>query len=73
VVAGTAAAGVAAVLNDVVGPWPLPDVVPGAGPLLPGVLGGLVLLAWLSAVGGRVDERERERVSERGAGRAAGA
>ncbi len=64
VVAGTAVAGTAALLGDVVGPWPVPDVVPGAGPLLPGVLGGLVLLAWLSAVGGRV----REQVSERDAG-----
>ncbi len=53
VVAGTAVAGTAALLGQVVGPWPLPDVVPGAGPLLPGVLGGLVLLAWLSAVSGR--------------------
>jgi hypothetical protein len=58
VVAGTAVAGLAAVLGQVVGPWPLPDVVPGAGPLLPGVLGGLVLLAWLSAVSGRVGERD---------------
>ena len=56
VVAGTAAAGVAALLGDLVGPWPLPDVVPGAGPLLPGVLGGLVLLAWLSAVSSRVND-----------------
>ncbi len=76
VVAGTAVAGAAAVLNDVVGPWPLPDVVPGAGPLLPGVLGGLVLLAWLSAVSGRESERVEgrveglvdERVREGGAG-----
>jgi hypothetical protein len=58
VVAGTAVAGVAALLGDVVGPWPLPDVVPGAGPLLPGVFGGLVLLAWLSAVCGRAGERD---------------
>ncbi len=56
VVAGTALAGAAAVLGDLVGPWPLPDVVPGAGPMLPGVLGGLVLLAWLSVAGGRVSE-----------------
>ncbi|MFL6079746.1 MAG: hypothetical protein ACJ714_07445 [Ornithinibacter sp.] len=61
VVAGTALAGAAAVLGDVVGPLPLPDVVPGAGPLLPGVLGGLVLLAWLSAVSGRADEQLTER------------
>jgi hypothetical protein len=54
VVAGTAAAGAVALLGDVVGGLPLPDVVPGAGPLLPGVLGGLVLLGWLSLVSGRV-------------------
>ena len=59
VVAGTAVAGTAALLGEVVGPWPLPDVVPGAGPLLPGVLGGLVLLAWLCAVSGRVSEQAR--------------
>lgn len=61
VVAGTAVAGTAALLGEVVGPWPLPDVVPGAGPMLPGVLGGLVLLAWLSAVSGRDGEPLGER------------
>ena len=58
VVAGTAVAGTAALLGDVAGGLPLPDVVPGAGPLLPGVLGGLVLLGWLSLVGGRVSPRD---------------
>ena len=58
VVAGTAVAGAVALLGDVVGGLPLPDVVPGAGPLLPGVLGGLVLLGWLSLVGGRVSPRD---------------
>jgi hypothetical protein len=51
VVAGTALAGTASVLSPAVGSWPLPDVLPGAGPLLPGALGGLVLLAWLATVG----------------------
>lgn len=54
VVAGTAIAGTTALLGDAVGTWPLPDIVPGAGPVLPGVLGGLVLLAWLFLVSGRV-------------------
>jgi len=58
VVAGTAVAGTVALLGDVLGRWPLPDVVPGAGPLLPGVLGGLVLLGWLSLVGGRVSPND---------------
>ncbi|HYN68404.1 MAG TPA: hypothetical protein VES93_16095 [Ornithinibacter sp.] len=58
VVAGTAVAGTVALLGDAVGSWPLPDVVPGAGPLLPGVLGGLVLVAWLFLVGGRVSSRD---------------
>lgn len=58
VVAGTAVAGTVALLGDAVGRWPLPDVVPGAGPLLPGVLGGLVLVAWLFLVGGRVSPRD---------------
>ena len=31
--------------------WPLPDVLPGAGALLPAVLGEVVLLAWLRCVG----------------------
>lgn len=53
VVAGTALAGTAAVLGDVVRSWQLPDLVPGAGPVLPGVLGGLVLLGWLFLVSGR--------------------
>lgn len=47
VVAGTAVAGTASLTGDLLGRWPLADVVPGAGPLLPAVLGGLVLLAWL--------------------------
>jgi len=58
VVAGIAVAGIAALLGDVVGSWHLPDIVPGAGPLLPGVLGGLVLLGWLSLVSGRVEETD---------------
>lgn len=57
VVAGTAAAGTASVLSQVLARWPLPDVLPGAGPLLPGALGGLVLLAWLAAVGWDADGR----------------
>jgi hypothetical protein len=68
VVAGTAVAGAAAVLGDVVGPWALPDIVPGAGPLLPGVLGGLVLLAWLSAVSSRMSGPVSDRVGEPDAG-----
>jgi hypothetical protein len=51
VVAGTALAGGASVLVDVVGQWPLPDLLPGAGALLPAALGELVLLAWLTSVG----------------------
>ena len=51
VVAGTALAGAASVLVDVVGQWPLPDLLPGAGVLLPAALGELVLLAWLTSVG----------------------
>ena len=51
VVAGTALAGAASVLVDAVGQWPLPDLLPGAGGLLPAALGELVLLAWLTSVG----------------------
>ena len=51
VVLGTALAGTASVLVDVVGQWPLPDLLPGAGVLLPAALGQLVLLAWLTSVG----------------------
>lgn len=57
VVAGTAMAGTASALSPAVGSWPLPDVLPGAGPLLPGALGGLVLLAWLATVGRDPDLR----------------
>ena len=57
VVAGTALAGTASVLSQAVGRWPLPDVLPGAGMLLPGALGGLVLLAWLGTVGRDPDPR----------------
>jgi len=51
VVAGTALAGTASLLVEVVGSWPLPDLLPGAGVLLPAALGQLVLLAWLAALG----------------------
>jgi hypothetical protein len=51
VVAGTAVAGTASLLAAVGGGLPLPDVLPGAGPLLPAVLGEVVLLAWLVMVG----------------------
>jgi hypothetical protein len=51
VVAGTALAGTASVLGDVVGGWQLPDLLPGAGVLLPAALGQLVLLAWLASLG----------------------
>jgi hypothetical protein len=47
VVAGTVLAGTASLLGPVVSRWPLPDVVPGGGRLLPAVLGQVVLLAWL--------------------------
>lgn len=57
VVAGTAVAGTASVLSQSLGRWPLPDVLPGAAPLLPGALGGLVLLAWLATGGGDLDPR----------------
>lgn len=51
VVAGTAVAGTAALFSDVVGSWSLPDLLPGAGALLPAALGQLVLLAWLASLG----------------------
>ena len=57
VVAGTAVAGAASVLAVVGGAWPLPDVLPGAGALLPAALGELVLLAWLVMVGWDDDGR----------------
>ena len=51
VVAGTAVAGTASLLAAVGGGLPLPDVLPGAGALLPAALGEIVLLAWLVMVG----------------------
>lgn len=51
VVAGTAVAGTASLLAAVGGGLPLPDVLPGAGSLLPAALGEIVLLAWLVMVG----------------------
>ena len=57
VVAGTAVAGTASLLAVVGGSWPLPDVLPGAGVLLPAVLGELVLLAWFGMVGWDHDDR----------------
>jgi hypothetical protein len=57
VVAGTAVAGTASVLAAVGGGLPLPDVLPGAGALLPAVLGEVVLLAWLVMVGWDDDVR----------------
>lgn len=56
VVAGTAVAGTASLLSAVGGGLPLPDVLPGAGPLLPATLGAVVLLAWLVMVGWDHDE-----------------
>ena len=51
VVAGAAVAGTASLLAAVGGGLPLPDVLPGAGALLPAALGEIVLLAWLVMVG----------------------
>ena len=51
VVAGTAVAGTASLLAALGGGLPLPDVLPGAGALLPAALGEIVLLAWLVMVG----------------------
>jgi len=51
VVAGTAVAGAASLLAALGGGLPLPDVLPGAGALLPAALGEIVLLAWLVMVG----------------------
>ena len=55
VVAGTALAGTASLLVDVVGSWPLPDLLPGAGILLPAAMGQLVLLGWLASLGWDAD------------------
>jgi hypothetical protein len=57
VVAGTVLAGTASLLAAVGGGLPLPDVLPGAGALLPAVLGEVVLLAWLVMVGWDDDVR----------------
>jgi hypothetical protein len=51
VVAGTVVAGTSSLLAAMGGDLPLPDVLPGAGALLPAVLGEVVLLAWLAMTG----------------------
>jgi hypothetical protein len=51
VVAGTVLAGAASLLAAAGGGLPLPDVLPGAGALVPAVLGEVVLLSWLAMVG----------------------
>ena len=56
VVAGAAVAGTASLLAVVGQGLPLPDVLPGAGLLLPAALGELVLLAWLVMVGWDPDD-----------------
>lgn len=56
VVAGAAVAGTASLLAVVGQGLPLPDVLPGAGLLLPAALGELVLLAWLVMVGWDTDD-----------------
>lgn len=57
VVVGTAVAGTASLLAATGRGLPLPDVLPGAGALLPVVLGEVVLLAWLAMVGWDDDSR----------------